>query len=79
MILIVVGDYSTSVRIFEALREKTENKTQYEAYVTELLPVREELGISHPVGELANNRDPVKGGDVARREMVVDIENYQWN
>jgi cytochrome c oxidase subunit 5a len=49
MILILVGDYSTSVRIFEALREKTENKTQYEAYVTELLPVREELGISHPV------------------------------
>jgi hypothetical protein len=49
MILILVGDYSTSVRIFEALREKTENKTQYEAYVTELLPVREELGISHPL------------------------------
>jgi len=40
-----VADYSTSVRIFEALREKTENKTQYDAYVNELKPVREELGI----------------------------------
>ena len=42
----VVADYSTSVRIFEALREKTENKTQYDAYVSELKPVREELGIN---------------------------------
>jgi hypothetical protein len=41
----VVADYSTSVRIFEALREKTENKTQYEAYCNELKPVREELGM----------------------------------
>ena len=48
--LMVVADYSTSVRVFEALREKTENKTQYDAYVNELKPVREELGISpeHP-------------------------------
>lgn len=45
MILMLVADYSTSVRIFEALREKTENKAQYEAYVNELKPVREELGI----------------------------------
>jgi hypothetical protein len=45
-ILIVVADYSTSVRIFEALREKTENKTQYDAYVNELKPVREELGMN---------------------------------
>jgi hypothetical protein len=42
----VVADYSTSVRIFEALREKTENKAQYDAYVSELKPVREELGMS---------------------------------
>jgi hypothetical protein len=41
----IVADYSTSVRIFEALREKTENKTQYDAYVNELKPVREELGM----------------------------------
>lgn len=44
--LMVVADYSTSVRIFEALREKTENKTQYDAYVNELKPVREELGMA---------------------------------
>jgi Cytochrome c oxidase subunit Va len=44
--LMKVADYSTSVRIFEALREKTENKPQYDAYVKELKPVREELGIS---------------------------------
>jgi len=43
----LVADYSTSVRIFEALREKTENKTQYEAYCNELKPVREELGTPH--------------------------------
>jgi len=42
--LIAVADYSTSVRIFEALREKTENKAQYDAYINELKPVREELG-----------------------------------
>jgi hypothetical protein len=44
----LVADYSTSVRIFEALREKTENKTQYEAYCSELKPVREELGAQAP-------------------------------
>ena len=44
----VVADYSTSVRIFEALREKTENKTQYDAYCSELKPVREELGTFQP-------------------------------
>ncbi|CAE6416494.1 unnamed protein product [Rhizoctonia solani] len=41
-----VNDYSTAVRIFEGIREKVENKTQYEAYLTELKGVREELGIS---------------------------------
>jgi len=70
--LIVVADYSTSVRIFEALREKTENKTQYDAYVNELKPVREELGMSlHFLSRpLTNDRCPVKGGDVARCKMV---------
>lgn len=46
LMLMIVADYSTSVRIFEALREKTENKTQYDAYVNELKPVREELGMA---------------------------------
>jgi hypothetical protein len=64
--LIVVADYSTSVRLFEALREKTENKTQYDAYVNELKPVREELGIilMSPLNVLMI-RDSAEGGDVA--------------
>ncbi|KAF8638395.1 hypothetical protein AX17_002238 [Amanita inopinata Kibby_2008] len=41
-----VNDYATAVRVFEGIREKVENKTQYEAYLDELKPVREELGIS---------------------------------
>ncbi|KAJ3820602.1 COX5A, subunit VA of cytochrome c oxidase [Lentinula raphanica] len=40
-----VNDYSTAVRIFEGIKEKVENKTQYEAYLTELKGLREELGI----------------------------------
>lgn len=39
-----VNDYSTAVRIFEGVREKVENKQQYQAYLDELKPVREELG-----------------------------------
>ncbi|KAF8602337.1 subunit VI of cytochrome c oxidase [Ceratobasidium sp. AG-I] len=41
-----VDDYSTAVRVFEGIREKVENKGQYEAYLAELKGVREELGIS---------------------------------
>ncbi|KAF8987694.1 COX5A-domain-containing protein [Cyathus striatus] len=40
-----VDDYATAVRVFEGVKEKVENKAQYEAYVDELKPVREELGI----------------------------------
>jgi cytochrome c oxidase subunit 5a len=40
-----VNDYATAVRIFDGVREKVENKKQYEAYLEELKPVREELGI----------------------------------
>ena len=40
-----VNDYSTAVRIFEGVREKVENKQQYQAYLEELKGVREELGI----------------------------------
>ncbi|KDQ62975.1 hypothetical protein JAAARDRAFT_28962 [Jaapia argillacea MUCL 33604] len=40
-----VNDYATAVRIFEGIKEKVENKQQYEAYLAELKPVREELGI----------------------------------
>ncbi|KAH8836108.1 COX5A, subunit VA of cytochrome c oxidase [Flagelloscypha sp. PMI_526] len=40
-----VNDYSTAVRIFEGIKEKVENKSQYEAYLEELKGVKEELGI----------------------------------
>ncbi|EJD38741.1 COX5A-domain-containing protein [Auricularia subglabra TFB-10046 SS5] len=40
-----VDDYATAVRIFEGVREKTENKQQYEAYLAELKGVKEELGV----------------------------------
>jgi cytochrome c oxidase subunit 5a len=39
-----VNDYATAVRVFEGIREKVENKQQYQAYLDELKPVREELG-----------------------------------
>jgi cytochrome c oxidase subunit 5a len=39
-----VNDFSTAVRVFEGIREKVENKQQYQAYLEELKGVREELG-----------------------------------
>ncbi|KKY28438.1 putative cytochrome c oxidase subunit va [Phaeomoniella chlamydospora] len=41
-----VNDYPTAVRVFEGIKEKVENQTQYEEYLQELKPVREELGIN---------------------------------
>ncbi|GBE77607.1 COX5A-domain-containing protein [Sparassis latifolia] len=41
-----VNDYATAVRIFEGIKEKVENKQQYQAYLDELKGVREELGIN---------------------------------
>ncbi|KAF7973165.1 hypothetical protein HWV62_15845 [Athelia sp. TMB] len=40
-----VDDYATAVRVFEGIKEKVENPAQYEAYLAELKPVREELGL----------------------------------
>ena len=40
-----MNDFSTAVRIFEGLKEKTENKAQYDAYLKELEPLRRELGV----------------------------------
>ncbi|KAJ8092432.1 Cytochrome c oxidase subunit 6 [Marasmius tenuissimus] len=40
-----VNDYSTAVRVFEGIKEKVENKAQYQAYLDELKGLREELGI----------------------------------
>lgn len=43
-----VNDYSTAVRVFEGIKEKVENKGQYEKYLEALKPVKDELGESCP-------------------------------
>jgi len=40
-----VDDYSTAVRIFEGIKEKVENEGQYQAYLSELKPLSNELGV----------------------------------
>lgn len=41
-----VNDYATAVRILEGVKEKVENKGQYQAYLDELKPTIQELGTS---------------------------------
>ena len=41
-----VNDFSTAVRIFEGLKEKVENKTQYDQYLSETAALRQELGLA---------------------------------
>jgi len=41
-----VNDFPTAVRIFEGVKAKVENKHQYDEYLKELEPLREELGVS---------------------------------
>lgn len=40
-----VNDFPTAVRIFEGIKSKVENKEQYQQYLTELEPLRKELGV----------------------------------
>ncbi|ORY71396.1 cytochrome c oxidase polypeptide VI [Pseudomassariella vexata] len=40
-----VNDFPTAVRIFEGIKAKVENNGQYQQYLDELKPLREELGI----------------------------------
>ncbi|KAL0943812.1 cytochrome c oxidase polypeptide vi [Colletotrichum truncatum] len=40
-----VNDFATAIRIFEGIKAKVENKGQYEQYLEELKPLREELGV----------------------------------
>ncbi|KAF2125525.1 cytochrome c oxidase subunit VI [Dothidotthia symphoricarpi CBS 119687] len=40
-----VNDFPSAVRVFEGIKFKVENKGQYAEYLTELEPMREELGI----------------------------------
>jgi cytochrome c oxidase subunit 5a len=41
-----VNDFPTAVRVFEGIKAKVENRGQYDQYLEELKPLREELGIS---------------------------------
>ncbi|KAI4117213.1 MAG: hypothetical protein LQ345_002510 [Seirophora villosa] len=41
-----VNDYPTAVRIFEGIQAKVENQHQYEEYLEDLKPLREELGVN---------------------------------
>ncbi|KAI8059112.1 cytochrome c oxidase subunit VA-domain-containing protein [Gongronella butleri] len=40
-----VNDYATAVRVFEGLKEKVENDSQYEEYLKELAPLKTDLGV----------------------------------
>ncbi|KAF3932757.1 hypothetical protein ABW19_dt0205949 [Dactylella cylindrospora] len=40
-----VNDFPTAVRIFEGIRAKVENNQQYEQYLAELKPLKDELGV----------------------------------
>ncbi|ORY03301.1 cytochrome c oxidase subunit VI [Clohesyomyces aquaticus] len=40
-----VNDFPSAVRVFEGIKYKVENKSQYDEYLQELEPIREELGI----------------------------------
>lgn len=41
-----LNDYPTAVRIFEGVKEKVENQSQYKAYLDEFADLRKELGIA---------------------------------
>ncbi|KAL8838624.1 MAG: hypothetical protein Q9170_002070 [Blastenia crenularia] len=41
-----VNDFPTAVRIFEGIKAKVENQHQYEEYLEDLKPLREELGVN---------------------------------
>ncbi|MCJ1233177.1 Cytochrome c oxidase subunit 6 [Varicellaria rhodocarpa] len=41
-----VNDFPTAVRVFEGIKAKVENQPQYDEYLRELEPLREELGVN---------------------------------
>lgn len=41
-----VNDFPTAVRVFEGIKAKVENQGQYDEYLRELEPIREELGVN---------------------------------
>ncbi|KAL9084518.1 MAG: hypothetical protein Q9165_008021 [Trypethelium subeluteriae] len=52
-----VNDFPTAVRIFEGIKAKVENQMQYEDYLKELEPIREELGVNLKEHMYPNERD----------------------
>lgn len=64
-----VNDYATAVRVFEGVREKVENKKQYEAYLEELKPVREELGALISERLYNHSTDHVPTGVFTKEEL----------
>jgi hypothetical protein len=61
------------------LREKAENRSQYEAYVDELKPVREELG-EFLFLEVLMYRGFTEGGNVAWCQVVrSEIVYNRWD
>merc|ERR1711977_352844 len=61
-----VNDYPTAVRIFEGIKAKVENRGQYDQYLEELKPIREELGVNlkeqmYPDGTFGEHLGVAKG------------------
>ncbi|KAI7165735.1 Cytochrome c oxidase subunit 6 [Hortaea werneckii] len=61
-----VNDYPTAVRIFEGIAAKVENRGQYDEYLKELQPIREELGVQlkeqmYPDGTFGEHLGAAKG------------------
>ncbi|EXJ93660.1 cytochrome c oxidase subunit 5a [Capronia coronata CBS 617.96] len=52
-----VNDFPTAVRVFEGIKAKVENSQQYEEYLEELKPLREELGVLLKEELYPNNSD----------------------
>jgi cytochrome c oxidase subunit 5a len=70
-----VNDYATAVRLLEGIKEKVENKQQYQAYLDELKDVREELGepcwVVLVVNMLMSLRCGYEGGFVSQLKKAV--------
>lgn len=63
-----VNDFATAVRVFEGVKEKVENKQQYQAYLEELKPVREELGMCSVITGAASSHSS-SAGVITREEL----------
>ncbi|KAJ3316343.1 Cytochrome c oxidase subunit 6 [Blyttiomyces sp. JEL0837] len=60
-----LNTFATAVRVLEALEHKVHNKGQYEAYLKELKPLLEDLGVvdKHGLGEIKVVRQKVWWAD----------------